>query len=93
MDPTDPVPQHCTKSCAILILVNFRQADNKKSPLKNLMRLFLDESQGDALEVRPALMGVRQAQQLYAVLLIQLGDQPRLTHLLQTLNEKNNVEK
>ncbi len=60
MDPTDQVPQHCTKSCAILILVNFRQADNKKSPLKNLMRLFLDESQGDALEVCAALMRVRK---------------------------------
>ncbi len=65
----------------------------KKSPPKNLMRLSLDESQSDALEVRPALMRVRQAQQLYAVLLIQLGGQPRLTHLLQALTTKNNVKK
>ncbi len=65
-----------------------KQADNKKSPPKNLMRLFLDESQSDALEVRAALVSVRQAQQLNTVLLIQLGDQPRLTHLLQSLKTK-----
>ncbi len=57
------------------------------------MRLFLDESQGDALEVRSALVRVRQAQQLYAVLLIQLGDQPRLTHLLQALTTKKQCKK
>ncbi len=65
----------------------------KKSPPKNLMRLFLDESQGDALEVRPALVSVRQAEQLNTVLLIQLGGQPRLTHLLQSLQTKNNFKK
>ncbi len=61
----------------------------KKSPPKNLMRLFLDESQGDTLEVRPALVSVRQTEQLNAVLLIQLGGQPRLTHLLQALKKRN----
>jgi hypothetical protein len=60
---------------------------------QNLMRLSLDERKGDALEVRPALVSVRQAQQLNAVLMIQLRGQPRLAHLLQALKTKNNVEK
>ncbi len=55
------------------------------------MRLFLDERQGDALEVRAALVSVRQTQQLNAVLMIQLRGQPRLAHLLQALKTKQKM--